>query len=239
MVSVLLAFLLACTPQPPEPRPAAPNSAQRAKAAKAQAVRAARAKAMKARAAKAGGGMGGAGGGAGARVGTAGPMVGEVVYTQVGEGEMLKTRAQLRLQWEGGQQAALLGETSGTCVAAEPRAVASGQTATWWSTCTWKDMVADYAILIAGPMVVVQRQITKDDKASEWITVRRVHLVDGGQITPGKVTVAFPEGGAAGNPTPAAPAPAAAPAAPAPAAPAPAPVAPAPVAAPAPAPVAP
>lgn len=225
MPSLLLALLLAgCTPSTPEPaNNKAPQAMDaRAKAAKVKAMKAAKAKMMKAKMMKAKATRARTVDGGGApqgRIGAEGEMLGQLVLTPTGEGDAMKTRAQLRMGWEGGQHTAFLGVTAGSCEEVEPKEVASGLTATWWSTCTWKDMTADFAILSSGGMLLVQRAITRGGEQGEWATVRRIPLAEGAVISKGEVAEAkAPAGGDAPAPVPAAaPDPAPAPEAPAPA----------------------
>ncbi len=190
MPSLLLALMLACTAPTPAPEAGKAPMDARAKAAKVQQMKAAKAKAAKVRMARAKAGKAGkAGRSAGPqRVGAAGPIKGALRLTEQGEGENQKTRAQLAMQWEGGQTLALLGVTAGACEEVAPKEVASGVMATWWATCEWKGMQADFAMVISSGMVLVQRAITKDGTQGEWVTVRRVHLVEGAELAPGEVT---------------------------------------------------
>ena len=185
MPSLLLALLFACTPSAPKPTPApaAPaDKVAKTPGPRAKAKAKAKAKAMRAKA-KARGGA------AGKKVGAPGQMLGQLVLQTQGEGDAQKTRATLRTSWEGGRHTVLLGITAGSCSEVEPREVANGVKATWWSECVYKDMKADYAILVSSGMIVVQRAITKDEKTGEWTTVRRVPLADDAMLIAGEVPV--------------------------------------------------
>ncbi len=183
-MTLVFALLLACSGGTSEPA-APPATSQQAKA------KAIRSKQIRARARARGKARGGraAARGPAKKIGAAGPVTGELVLRTEGEGNAAKTRAELHMKWEGGQHRALLGNTPGACELGEPREVAKGVVAQWWAHCTYKEMTADFAVLQSGGMLVVQRAITRDGQTGEWVTVHRIPLAEGIELTAGEVTL--------------------------------------------------
>ena len=115
-------------------------------------------------------------------IGTAGAMTGNLVLTAKGEGEKMRTKAELALTWSGGSHTAMLGMTPGACTQTEPEAMGEEQPL-WWANCGNSEKSAAFAVLQADEGIVVKRSVKGDDGAlGEFKTVRTIPLVDGATL---------------------------------------------------------
>ena len=106
-------------------------------------------------------------------------QAGEVQGALVFETEEDKTKATLKMTWEGGEATALLGTTPGTCAAAPAKALPDGTEPLWWATCESTDKKAEFAVGQKGDVLWVQRALVGEEGLGEWKQVRTVPLVKG------------------------------------------------------------
>jgi len=115
-------------------------------------------------------------------IGTAGAMTGNLVLTAKGEGEKMRTKAELALTWSGGSHTAMLGMTPGACTQTEPEAMGEEQPL-WWANCGNSEKSAAFAVLQSEDGIVVKRALKGDDGApGEFKTVRTIPLVEGATL---------------------------------------------------------
>ena len=109
------------------------------------------------------------------KFGFAGPVAGELSFETVEE----KTKATLKMTWEGGDATALLGVTPGTCSEGEVQALPDGDEALWWAVCEAADKKAEFAVGQKANTLWVKRALHGEEGLGDWKNVRNLDLVEG------------------------------------------------------------